>query len=93
MVAQKGYGISQKPRIRYSALRRCLEQVSCYAREHGMSAHMPRIGAGQAGGSWDIIQELVSRSLCAAGVEVTVYDLPDAATPRPVQQALELKPT
>jgi len=93
MVAQKGYGISQKPRIRYSALRGCLEQVSSYARQHGMSAHMPRIGAGQAGGSWDIVEELVSGTLCAAGVEVTVYDLPNAITPHPVQQTLQLKPT
>jgi O-acetyl-ADP-ribose deacetylase (regulator of RNase III) len=93
MVAQKGYGTSQKPRIRYSALRRCLEQVSSYAREHGMSAHMPRIGAGQAGGSWDIVEDLVSGTLCAAGVEVTVYDLPNAITPHPVQQTLQLKPT
>ena len=37
---------------------------------------MPRIGSGQAGGSWTIISELIETEVCAAGVPVTVYDLP-----------------
>jgi hypothetical protein len=40
------------------------------------SVHMPRIGSGQAGGNWDIIEELVDHHLCAQGIRVTVYDLP-----------------
>jgi uncharacterized protein DUF955 len=89
MVCQKGYGISQKPRIRYAALRQCLEHISLFAKEHHMSAHMPRIGAGQARGSWDVIDELIASTLSAASVPVTVYDLPDARSSGPEQQALK----
>lgn len=35
--------------------------------------HMPRIGAGLAGGDWNVIEELISKKL--AGVSVVVYDL------------------
>ena len=45
------------------------------------SVHMPRIGTGQAGGSWSIIEDLVDNELCAHGVPVTVYDLPNQRLP------------
>ena len=50
MVAQRGYGDSLKPRIRYVALRRCLEQLAELALAQGATLHMPRIGSGQARG-------------------------------------------
>ena len=90
MVAQRGYGPSPTPRIRYSALRTCLEQVAARAKELNASVHMPRIGAGQAGGSWQLVEELISSSLCAAGVNVSVYDLPGRTLPQQPQFALEL---
>jgi hypothetical protein len=37
---------------------------------------MPRIGSGQAGGSWWIIEELINDTLVNRGICVTVYDLP-----------------
>lgn len=37
---------------------------------------MPRIGCGLAGGRWDRIEPLIVATLSAAGIEVTVYDLP-----------------
>ncbi len=37
---------------------------------------MPRIGAGQSGGSWDTIEELIRDTIAAQGIPVTVYDLP-----------------
>ena len=40
------------------------------------SVHMPRIGTGHAGGSWEIIEELVLDTLVHQGVPVTVYSLP-----------------
>ena len=76
MVAQRGYGPSNRPRIRYSALADCLRQVATYARAHEASVHMPRIGAGLAGGNWWVIQELVEDLLCSRAVDVTVYELP-----------------
>lgn len=40
------------------------------------SVHMPRIGCGLAGGSWDEVSSIIESALCARGIEVTVYDLP-----------------
>jgi O-acetyl-ADP-ribose deacetylase (regulator of RNase III) len=90
MICQKGYGPSPKPRIRYAALKRCLKTVSELAEKEKMSVHMPRIGAGQAGGSWEVVRELVASSLGAAGVQVTVYDLPNTKQTESVQQSLRL---
>jgi len=64
MVAQHGYGESTKPLIRYGALRACLGSVAQEAVRSNSSVHMPRIGTGQAGGSWWIISELVEEALC-----------------------------
>jgi hypothetical protein len=77
MVCQHGYGPSPKPRIRYSALQSCLERLAQKAAEEGATVHMPRIGAGEAGGSWGLIKQLVDEILCVRGLNVTVYDLPD----------------
>jgi O-acetyl-ADP-ribose deacetylase (regulator of RNase III) len=76
MVAQHGYGQSSKPRIRYEALERCLEQLAESAIERHATVHMPKIGTGQAGGQWGIIRELVDDSLARRGIEVTVYVFP-----------------
>jgi O-acetyl-ADP-ribose deacetylase (regulator of RNase III) len=79
VVAQHGYGPSKTPRIRYAALRQGLESVAEFAVAHDATIHMPRIGCGQAGGSWDIVEELVRDTAVASGRKVTVYDLPGAA--------------
>jgi O-acetyl-ADP-ribose deacetylase (regulator of RNase III) len=78
MVAQHGYGPSAKPRIRYAALETCLEALGALAVERSASVHMPRIGTGQAGGSWDVIRDMILASVCARGIRVTVYDLPNS---------------
>ena len=78
MICQHGYGPSPTPRIRYSALQSCLERLAQKAIEERATVHMPRIGSGQAGGSWGLIEQLVDEILCARGLSVTVYDLPDA---------------
>ncbi|MBI5818278.1 MAG: ImmA/IrrE family metallo-endopeptidase [Verrucomicrobia bacterium] len=76
MVCQHGYGPSPTPRIRYAALKACLEQIAEFALDHHASIHMPRIGAGQGGGAWTLIENLIDEVLCARGLSVTVYDLP-----------------
>lgn len=78
IVAQKGYGASSHPRLRYTALREGLVEVGRKAREIGAALHMPRLGAGQAGGSWPIIEDLIRTTCCDIGIPVTVYDLPGA---------------
>jgi O-acetyl-ADP-ribose deacetylase (regulator of RNase III) len=76
LVAQRGYGPSETPRIRYEALKRGLSAVADSAIALGASVHMPRIGTGNAGGAWEVVSELVRETLVKRGVEVTVYDLP-----------------
>jgi O-acetyl-ADP-ribose deacetylase (regulator of RNase III) len=76
VVAQHGYGPSSAPRIRYEALAEALEHAAAAAKAHALSVHMPRIGVGQAGGRWDIVEELVRTSFGRFHVAVTVYDLP-----------------
>ncbi len=78
MVAQKGYGESKGPRIRYTALEKCLTEVAEEARKKQASVHMPRIGTGSGGGSWPLIEAIIIDRLISPGVAVTVYDLPNS---------------
>ena len=66
---------SYPPPIRYEAIRKGLKTVCEFAFEHNASIHMPRMGAGLAGGNWQLIAEIVDAELCSNGVSVTVYDL------------------
>lgn len=88
LVAQRGYGPSSKPRIRYRALADGLRQVAEAARNLNASVHLPRIGCGQAGGSWDVVRDLILAEVCSQRVPVYLYDLPGRDPPRPPQQAL-----
>ncbi len=77
MIAQRGYGESMKPRIRYDALRDCLQKLKDIALSRGASVHMPRIGTGYAGGNWSYILELIDEILVRNNVDVTIYTIPD----------------
>jgi Zn-dependent peptidase ImmA (M78 family)/O-acetyl-ADP-ribose deacetylase (regulator of RNase III) len=90
IVGQRGYGKTQRPRVRYDAIRKGLARVASAALELSATVHMPRIGAGMAGGSWSIIEELIEGELIARDVAVTVYSLPsdDWDERGPVQTAL-----
>jgi O-acetyl-ADP-ribose deacetylase (regulator of RNase III) len=88
MIAQHGYGPSEKPRIRYTALDSCLRQLGAYAADMGASVHAPRIGTGQAGGAWDVVRDMLLEHVCARGVSVTVYDPPGRRMPTPEQPSL-----
>jgi O-acetyl-ADP-ribose deacetylase (regulator of RNase III) len=76
LIAQEGWGPAPAPRIRYAALAACLAQVCRQAETSNATVHMPRIGAGQAGGNWDIVEELVTDKLLTRGVTTVIYDLP-----------------
>jgi O-acetyl-ADP-ribose deacetylase (regulator of RNase III) len=76
MVAQRGYGPAAESRLVYQALAEALQTVADKARNAGASVHLPRLGAGEAGGRWDLIEQEIERSLVHAGVPVTVYTPP-----------------
>jgi O-acetyl-ADP-ribose deacetylase (regulator of RNase III) len=69
-------GYSSRPPIRYGAIGDGLANLGRRARLTGESIHMPRIGCGLAGGSWDMIEPIISETLCARDIPVYVYDLP-----------------
>lgn len=76
MVAQHGYRKSSAGiPLDYDALRTCLEGVAQAATNNNCSVHMPRIGAGLAGGDWLQIADIIKETLCDKGLRVTVYDL------------------
>ncbi len=62
------------PPVRYDAIREALVFVASFARHRHASVHMPRIGAGLAGGDWSTIAAIIETTL--VDISVTVYDLP-----------------
>jgi O-acetyl-ADP-ribose deacetylase (regulator of RNase III) len=76
MVAQRGIGKSGSQRLRYAALADCLHEVRQRAVDLDATVHMPRVGTGHGGASWDVVKELLTEELVDRGVPTTVYRLP-----------------
>lgn len=64
------------PPIRYDAVLSGLNKVGEFSLKNEATAHMPRIGCGLAGGSWDRIEPLIVESLTVRCIETFVYDYP-----------------
>ena len=60
--------------IRYQSVEEGLGKVGQFAKEHKATVHMPRIGCGLAGGTWDKIEPLIKSTLLNEGIETYVYD-------------------
>jgi hypothetical protein len=80
MVVQRGYGPSPTTRLSYVALAEALGTVGREAAGRGAEVHIPRIGAGQAGGRWDLIETTIERVLLADGVKTVIYTKPSGQT-------------
>jgi len=74
LVGQTGIGFQHGAPIRYDAVRMGLGKVADFVLGCRGSVHMPRIGCGLAGGKWAVIEKIVSETLCARDIAVTVYD-------------------
>ncbi|NUT37606.1 MAG: macro domain-containing protein [Hamadaea sp.] len=75
MIGQHGTKTGSKgPPIRYDAVERCLASLAEQVLPLGATVHMPRIGCGLAGGSWVKIEPIITRTLSARDIRVTVYD-------------------
>lgn len=61
------------PPIRYTELGFCLKKVAKLALEENASIHMPKIGAGLAGGRWEIIEKMIKGTLVNKNIDTTVY--------------------
>ena len=77
MIAQHGCGwVNNVPPIRYDALETCLNNLVYNLRDNKeASVHMPRIGCGLAGGTWDKVEAIINKTLVANNIPVYVYDL------------------
>jgi O-acetyl-ADP-ribose deacetylase (regulator of RNase III) len=78
LIAQAGYGPSPTPRLSYVKLAESLDALARTAERAGATVYMPRIGAGQGGGRWDLVEAAIERSLLTRGVRVVVFTLPSA---------------
>lgn len=63
VVAQRGYGRSAVPRLRYAALEKSLRRLVTSAKKLDASVRMPRIGCGSAGGTWKRVLPLVAAAV------------------------------
>jgi len=70
-----GYHLG-KPPVRYESIWRGLDGLGIRAKEHGASVHMPRMGCGLAGGTWDKVEPLILDTCTRRKVPVFVYDWP-----------------
>jgi O-acetyl-ADP-ribose deacetylase (regulator of RNase III) len=82
MVAQRGvrHDLSAPRAVQYGALKNCLDQLAEFCllyqpRTSVPSVHMPRIGCGLGGGSWDEVEPIIQSTLITRDIPVTVYDL------------------
>lgn len=81
MLAQKFLGIrinknnlKQIP-LDYPALEICMKSVAKEAIKRNAIIVAPRFGAGLAGGDFSIIEKMIKKIWCDAGINVTIYDL------------------
>jgi len=90
LVAQHGFGKpGSGPKLRYGALFSALEKVGELAMTNRSDVHMPRIGTGEAGGSWNIIEGIIQEALVSRGISVTIYDLRRRSDDIPLQPSFE----
>lgn len=80
LVAQQGFGASATSRLSYVGLAEALDKLAAIAARKEATVHLPRIGAGQAGGRWDLIEATIERTLLSRRVPVVVYTKPAGAS-------------
>ena len=75
LIGQMGLrGPGNEVPVRYDAIRQGLETVAEHAQKHHATVHMPRMGCGLAGGSWDEIEAIINDVM--PDIRVRVYDIP-----------------
>jgi hypothetical protein len=62
------------PPVRYEAIAAALAKVADFAIGKNATVHMPRIGCGLAGGTWDKMEPIIEAALINRNIPVTVYD-------------------
>lgn len=62
--------------VSYNAVRKCMKEIKKFMGENNLTkVAMPKIGAGLAGGDWDVLSKIIDDEL--RGKEVIVYYIED----------------
>ena len=69
---QDTYGNDGRRYVSYDAIDRCFIEINQYALRTGLPVKYPRIGAGLAGGNWDIISAIINVNL-APSVDQSLF--------------------
>jgi O-acetyl-ADP-ribose deacetylase (regulator of RNase III) len=73
MIAHEESSIKRrKSPIHYDALQTCLMKVTSEAAELSAGIHMPRIGCGAGGATWEKVEAVIIKTL--GNLSVRVYD-------------------
>lgn len=70
---QDGYMPRNMCHADYPSIRKCMELVKDFAKSNGYDIAIPKIGAGLAGGDWNIIEGILKEVF--SDYDVTVYSL------------------
>lgn len=78
IVGQNGYGAEKKQYVVYDALDRAFTRLAeeILSSNIPTTIHAPRLGAGLAGGDWNVIESMLINRFINQGINVTIYDLP-----------------
>lgn len=72
MIAQTGFMTEENQHpLHLKALKMCLKQVYQAVKNTNITIHMPKIGCGLAGGTWDEIEPIILKHMT---VDTYVYD-------------------
>lgn len=69
---QEDYGTDGRRFVSYDAIDHCFASINQYAIKTGLPVKYPKIGAGLAGGCWDIISAIIEANR-SEGVEHTLF--------------------
>lgn len=71
LISQRNYGpLEEGPYVSYQAIKKGFESI---LKQYNTIA-MPKIGAGLAGGNWDIIEKIINKVSGQQEVRVYIYD-------------------
>lgn len=72
---QDDFGGDGKKYVSYDAVYECMNKLHSICEVSMLTLGLPRIGAGLAGGSWDVIHEIIKDVFKDSKVKVIIYEL------------------
>ena len=72
MATQYNCGYDGKKYVSYDAIEECLIKLKDYCKSKNLKVGLPKIGAGLAGGNWNIIEKIIEETF--QDYEVTIYE-------------------